>query len=346
MKRFRGILFNVEQLLTSEHPPLASSLIEEPIKVALIDDGVDFMELDYPLAGGRTFCPRDEANHLNHPYYASATGHGTVMAKLINLMCPRAQLYVFRLEDHPSEGVRQINAKSAAQAIMAAVRRGVDIISMSWTLEPPDDEDVKTELEKAIQEADKANILMFCSALDQGAKTADTYPSKVTQRIFTIGAAGPQGETVSFVGNPEKVDFTFPGDKVEIMDGGDSKTTSSSATGGDLAKKPVTGSSVATALAAGFAALVLYCVQIRLLRVQSEKDKAQVRQYFSALKNYEQMKKAFQKTIGTSPESKYKFITVWELFGKAVEQRDRSDPEQLVDLVAGVGMKLCMGVAV
>ncbi|KAK4458238.1 intracellular serine protease [Cladorrhinum samala] len=347
MKRFRGVLFNVEQFLTSENPPLAFSLTEEPIKVALIDDGVDFMELDHPLAGGRTFCPRDEANHLNHPYYASATGHGTVMAKLINLMCPRAQLYVFRLEDHPSEGARQINARSAAQAIMVAVRRGVDIISMSWTLDPPDDEDVKAELEKAIQEADKANILMFCSASDQGAKTSDTYPSKATQRIFTIGAAGPSGETVSFVGNPEKVDFTFPGDRVEVMDGGTSRPVSSSAAGEDsMIRKPVSGSSVATALAAGFAALVLYCVQIRLLRVQSEKDKAQVRRNFSALKSYEQMKKAFQKTIGTSPESKYKFIMVWDLFGKAVEQRDRLDPEQLIDLVADVGNKLCVGATV
>lgn len=93
-----------------------SQAIEENITVALIDDGVDGMDWDYPLLGGRTFYSRNEAEHLNHPCYASATGHGGAMAKLINFMCPRAQLYVLHLEDHSSEGgVREITARSAAK---------------------------------------------------------------------------------------------------------------------------------------------------------------------------------------------------------------------------------------
>ncbi|KAK3324380.1 peptidase S8/S53 domain-containing protein [Cercophora scortea] len=202
MKRFRGLLLNAEENVDFQQ---ASQAIEEKITVALIDDGVDGMDCDYPLLGGRTFSPRSEAEHLNHPYYASATGHGTAMAKLINFMCPRAQLYVLRLEEHPSEG-----------AISAAVNKGVHIISMSWTIDPPGDEDVRRELEDAILRAEKANILMFCSAADQGAKQTDTYPSRATRRIFTIGAAGSSGETTSWVGNPEKVSFTFPGDGVEM----------------------------------------------------------------------------------------------------------------------------------
>lgn len=113
MKRFRGLLLNAEASLDFQQ---VSQAIEENITVALIDDGVDGMDWDYPLLGGRTFYTRNEAEHLNHPYYASATGHGTAMAKLINFMCPRAKLYVLRLEDHPSEGgVRQITARSAAK---------------------------------------------------------------------------------------------------------------------------------------------------------------------------------------------------------------------------------------
>lgn len=119
---------------------------------------------------------------------------------------------------------------------------------MSWTIDPTEDEAVNTELENAIRAADQANILMFCSASDQGAKQIDTYPSKATKRIFTIGAAGPAGETISRVGNSDLVDFTFPGDRVELLDG----VTTNAPT------KEVSGSSVATALAAGFAALVLH----------------------------------------------------------------------------------------
>lgn len=122
MKRFRGLLLNAERLSANDQQvpqgiyQQVSQGIKEPIRVALIDDGVDCMDWNYPLLGGRTFYPRNEAENLNHPYYASATGHGTDMAKLINFMCPRAQLYVLRLENHLSEdGVLQLTAKSAAQ---------------------------------------------------------------------------------------------------------------------------------------------------------------------------------------------------------------------------------------
>ncbi|KAK4223418.1 peptidase S8/S53 domain-containing protein [Podospora fimiseda] len=299
---------------------------EEAIKVALIDDGVDFTELDYPPSGGRTFCLRDEENNLNHPHYASATGHGTIMAKLIQFMCPQVQLRVLRLEDHPSEKARQISARSAAQAITEAVKRGVDIISMSLTIDPPEDETVKADLDKTIHEADKAHILMFCSASDQGAISTDTYPSKATQRIFTIGTAGPWGETNAWVGNPDKVNPTFPGDRVEIMHGG---ATSSSSNNGGSARE-ATGSSVATALVAGFTALMLYCVQVKL-HCTDEKDK-------------QRMTMAFRNTIWTTPESRNKFIPIWELFRKAIERMDRADHGELIHLVSEIGDRVCMGV--
>lgn len=357
MKKFRGLLINAEQM--NEYRKM-SQTIEEPIRVALIDDGVDVTELDkdnQPI-GGLTFSTRDEANNLSHPYYASSTGHGTAMAKLITFMCPRAQLYVLRLEDHPGEGAgaRQISAKSAAkvipsfllcalpisfsrtsadrplQAITAAVKKGVHIISMSWTIDPPTDEEVRNELEKAIQDADKANILMFCSVADTGAKQTDTYPSKATQRIFTIGAAGPSGETTAWVGNQEKISFTFPGDRVELMDGAAPETT-----------KEVTGSSVATALAAGFAALVLYCVQVKLWSARTEAEKAEIRENFEALKRHEQMSNALAK-IGTTRESKYKFIMVWNVF-KIPDTLRLDDPDQLVRWIARIGGLLCGGLS-
>ena len=113
MKEFRKLLFDAERYYDRQK---IEESIEEPIKVALIDDGVDFKDLEYNFLGGRTFCTRDEEHNLNDPYYVSSTGHGTTMAKQIHLLCPRAQFYVLRLEDHPSEeAVPQITAKSAAQ---------------------------------------------------------------------------------------------------------------------------------------------------------------------------------------------------------------------------------------
>jgi len=117
MDEFSRMLFDAERILDkrSEGKYQVHKMINEKIKVALIDDGVDGLEIDsYDLLGGRSFCQRDENHRLNHPYYSSSTGHGTIMAKAIYAMCPRAQFYVLRLEDHESvNGNIQITARSA-----------------------------------------------------------------------------------------------------------------------------------------------------------------------------------------------------------------------------------------
>ncbi|KAL7824067.1 hypothetical protein V8C26DRAFT_384764 [Trichoderma gracile] len=331
MKEFKRLLFDAERSYYDHGNVKVDESIEEPIKVALIDDGVDVKDLEFNFIGGRTFCTRDEEHNLNDPYYVSSTGHGTIMARQIQSMCPRAQFYILRLEDHASEeGSRQITAKSAALAIRAAVRKKVHIISMSWTIDPPEDEEERRFLDAAIVEAANADILMFCSASDKGAKQNLTYPSKATTKIFTIGAATASGAADSWVGNLGNINFIFPGTKVE-MDG--------PRTGTDTSSREVTGSSVATALAAGLAALVLYCVQIRLyLATDQEKQKA--RRDFQLLKKHEHMMKAL-KDIGTTEESNHKFIEVWEVFGKKVEEKERYDQDRWLDLVADVGTILC-----
>ncbi|KID85175.1 proteinrelated to microbial serine proteinase [Metarhizium guizhouense ARSEF 977] len=112
MKEFRKLLFDAERYHDSQE---IEDGVEEPVKVALIDR-VDAKDLEYSFIGGRTFCTRDEEYNLNDPYYVSSTGHGTLMEKRIHLLCPRAQFFVLRLEDHHSdEAGRQIAARSAAQ---------------------------------------------------------------------------------------------------------------------------------------------------------------------------------------------------------------------------------------
>ncbi|KAL6878819.1 hypothetical protein J3F83DRAFT_724010 [Trichoderma novae-zelandiae] len=331
MKEFKKLLFDAERSYFDREKVKIDGSIEEPIKVALIDDGVDVKDLEFNFIGGRTFCTRDEEHNLNDPYYVSSTGHGTIMARQIQSLCPRAQFYILRLEDHASEeGSRQITAKSAALAIRAAVRKKVHIISMSWTIDPPEDEEERRFLDAAIVEAANADILMFCSASDKGAKQNLTYPSKATTKIFTIGAATASGAADSWVGNLGNINFIFPGTKVE-MDGRRS--------GADTSSREVTGSSVATALAAGLAALVLYCVQVRLhLATAQEKQKA--KREFQLLKKHEHMMKAL-KDIGTTEESNHKFIEVWEVFGKKVEEKERYDQDRWLDLIADVGTILC-----
>ncbi len=123
MNDFRRLLFDAERYYDrraeDENRKGIRESLETPIKVAIIDDGVDVKDLECTFIGGRTFCTRDEEHNLNHPYYVSGAGHGTIMAKNIFSICPGAEFYVLRLDDHahPSEeNVRQITPSSAAKA--------------------------------------------------------------------------------------------------------------------------------------------------------------------------------------------------------------------------------------
>ena len=88
----------------------------EPIRVALIDDGIDGADqiLYENIADGVSFCHRDEG--LSNTYYVASGGHGTLMATFIRRMCPWVKLYVAKLDEgFAPDGRKQITADSAAK---------------------------------------------------------------------------------------------------------------------------------------------------------------------------------------------------------------------------------------
>ena len=197
---------------------------------------------------------------------------------------------------------------------------------MSWTIKKTDDNASHIEnLEKIVKKAAKNGILMFCAASDGGAVTDQTFPAESQRElVFKIGAATEEGKAWKWVGDDTRIDFIFPGFKV-VQERYEAA----------LLKKCniLTGSSVATALAAGLAALVLDCVQIaafhyeelleeqkKLSESSQEKRAADFQRFLSLekvlpddyvkLKNTREMKAAFNR-IGLT-EGKY--VKVWELF--------------------------------
>jgi hypothetical protein len=117
MDAYADVLQNMVQNI---EPPL---VLEEPITVALIDDGIDIKDISLQsrIVGGRSFCHRSFCHrsmeqNLNQPYYVSSGGHGTAMAGLICRVCPGVRLYVLKLDEYVIEaGKRQITAESAAK---------------------------------------------------------------------------------------------------------------------------------------------------------------------------------------------------------------------------------------
>ena len=223
----------------------------------------------------------------------------------------------------------------------------VHVISMSWTITElpnvenlgPKDRVALGDLEAAISEASKANIVMFCSASDEGPVQTPSYPSKVTKRIFRIGAADSYGFVTKAVGDDNDVDFILPGKLVEEETDYDDRATRDT--------QYWTGSSVATALASGLAALILYCAQIRISRAapKSAEENCALA-HFGMLKTHNGMMQAFR-SIGTTATSKGKYLTVWDAFGRKVsEYKDTKDDMEMgclepIDLVADVAKTLC-----
>ena len=125
---------------------------------------------------------------------------------------------------------------------------------MSWTIERTDENksDILA-LEEAVQNAANRKILMFCAASDGGAVNDRSFPARSVKGVlFKIGAATEEGSKWKWVGDATHIDFIFPGHKVVKERYGEAPIQSCSL---------LTGSSVATAIAAGLAALILDCVQ-------------------------------------------------------------------------------------
>ncbi|KAF3492422.1 uncharacterized protein GIQ15_01939 [Arthroderma uncinatum] len=296
--------------------------LKKDVVVALIDDGVDSCDSAFSgrVIGGKTFDYQDGGVGQ---YYISARGHGTEMARMILKVCPMASIYSIRFKTHssPDKAHSTIDAISAASAIEAALEKNATIISMSWTIpEPPEGSEEKKLLDAVLERACSQKVLMFCSSSDQISATKH-YPSAYKRkRFFLIGAAHDDGTAFGHAGKDN--DFIFPGVNVNTTAGSSlpvylaDKTSST---------KESTGSSIATALAAGLAALITYCFKASALaivttRVQQGKDYVAGPELLvkpadvDRIIDHDILKTAFTR-IGKLENGQ--FIQVWDRFGPA-----------------------------
>lgn len=259
------VLSRVEAVLSSD---IKKKLQEDPIKVALIDDGVNPGKMEsWCLRHGNGW-PDDEDTAT---YYQSTENHGTVMANLISHMCPYVHLYVAKLdkstrEDGKYGSVAEMAAQVIApsqghkfgkscradtafrQAVDWAVNQKVDIISMSWTVEKTPNHAGVQNLQDKINKASGEKIILFCAAEDEAEYgKGNSLPANCgSNAIKRIGSCNKLGHPSDFVKEADK-EYLFPGEGIlqHIT--------------GDLKDKDRNGSSAATALASGLAAMILWC---------------------------------------------------------------------------------------
>lgn len=186
---------------------------------------------------------------------------------------------------------------------------------------------------------------MFCAAPDEGKFSGKEYPSGPwPDKFFRIGAAKADGTVFAWTPS-DQITYVLPGvDVIKDQVGNSSfelATTNAATTtggtdqsivggGGGITPRVVnfefkTGSSVATALAAGLAGMIIYCVKASILAVKTANQNINPMLIGQAIPdngattiaNPAAMKRAFA-SLGTVTPNK--FIQVWEELDKVSEQ--------------------------
>ncbi|EGZ74504.1 hypothetical protein NEUTE2DRAFT_81904 [Neurospora tetrasperma FGSC 2509] len=221
------------------------------VKVALMDDGVN---PEYSDLGTHLACngfPQSSLDGRLAPFYTSTKGHGSKMAWIISSLCPFVEILVAKIDnqDHPGDLPNpELEVDQAVSAVRWALDEGADIISMSWNFKVTPE--VIDEAELLRKMLDKSTAVVYCAARDnRGSDPADTryYPAECEtsqkESLRKIGAATTYNLPQKYV-TPDKTDYIFPSENV-LPGAADSDG----------------GNSVATAVAAGVAALVLHCLR-------------------------------------------------------------------------------------
>ncbi len=329
-----------------------SPALKEEVRICLIDDGVDFADrVGERMEPGRAFGTESSKDlpGMTAAYYNSATKHGTLMARMILRVCPNARIVPYRLDTRLGEdGLMHPTAKSAADVSLARAQRAredrmadpfqalehaaksnnFDIVSMSWCIKrQPDNTKDVDRLLAALGKVGKEK-LVFCSGPDVGSISENElqsyYPvghSDSARFMFRIGAAKADGRPWPKVGDQNIVDYTLPGHKVRGISDEDLDA--------EMAPSLETGSSIATALAAGLAALMIHVVRMAAIWHEQvgrpERDDGNLLNVkaLGRIKSRDKMRELFQDMARHSFGT---YVHVWPLFeGKATELKSVGD---------------------
>jgi hypothetical protein len=144
------------------------------------------------------------------------------------------------------------------QAINWAIEQNVDIISMSWITKG-----IFPKLREAVKKAAET-ALVFCSTADEGIwSSGNVYPANYPGTV-RVSATDKYGNLMpASAKDVDAINIPVPGQHVPAL--------GPSYMGEQIARGTVSGSSVATALAAGMASLALM-----MLRVFNNKNREQL----------------------------------------------------------------------
>ncbi|KUJ11431.1 subtilisin-like protein, partial [Mollisia scopiformis] len=225
------------------------------VKIAILDTGIDI---------GHPYFAADQAGKPSERRIKSCEdfldpkgaaqdvcGHGTHCVGLLRKVAPEADIYVARVAKDFDES---LDPEVVARAILRACRDkkdengirnwNVDIITLSFGFY-----EMSKVVQKAIQEALWKPVLIFAAASNNGTQKRVTFPAWLTG-VICVHSAMANGAASLF--NPD----ASPPRNFSIL-GENLKSAWIRSPGNPNAEKVMSGTSMATPIAAGVAALVL-----------------------------------------------------------------------------------------
>ncbi|KAM0260794.1 hypothetical protein ACHAQJ_002560 [Trichoderma viride] len=272
-----------------------------PIKIAILDTGCDtntpffFNPENTPrLRGWKDFVDGSDE-------WEDHDGHGTYLTSLIMEIAPEAEIYVARITKTPEELL--LASEIVAKAISWASNEcNVDIISMSFGYE-----EEQLCISKAIYEAlysRNGSVLFFAAASNSGANERQMFPAR-HESVISVRATNTNGDFL---------DLNPPRDQNEgVVFGTLGLDVPSTSLRDDGKKTYKSGTSVATAVAAGIAGL--------LLGYASRALSSETIQAVKKLRTHQGMRALFRALARSTQSEQHLYLAPWMLEGESDEIR-------------------------
>jgi len=191
--------------------------------------------------------------------------------------------------------------KNYGQAIRWAVDRNVDIITMSFGLGKD-----QTEIQEAISDAYRKNIIMFAAASNKGGNYEVTYPARYHEVICVFSTDGNGNGSRC---NPTPMEHAGP--NFATLGEGVNSAWPIFVSEDAAPERRMTGTSFATPIAAGVAACIL---EFAIMNDMSDG-------HYRLLRRPQGMQKIFALHLATERQ-KLHYIHPWKLFGKGRPKED------------------------
>jgi thermitase len=173
------------------------------ITVGIIDGGTDY---NHPILAGKNISGYDFVDEDLDPFDVTggnASGHGTFVAGIINLVAPDANIRVYRVINQFGEG----DGFTLAKAIERAVNEGCDVINISLTLTGR-----HLAVKEAIEYANSQGCLVVAAAGNNSSSMA-IYPAAETSAI-AVAAVDSNRLLSDFSNYGSHIDICAPGSNI------------------------------------------------------------------------------------------------------------------------------------